>query len=49
MQAEESLREGRLQDALAELQAQVRKEPANAKYRIFLFQLLAVLGQWNGR
>ncbi|MEZ5600337.1 MAG: type VI secretion system accessory protein TagJ [Candidatus Competibacteraceae bacterium] len=47
MQAEQSLREGRLQEALAELQAQVRKEPANAKYRIFLFQLLAVLGQWE--
>lgn len=47
MQAEQSVREGRLQDALAELQAQVRKEPANAKYRIFLFQLLAVLGQWE--
>ncbi|MBE2295340.1 MAG: virulence protein SciE type [Phycisphaerales bacterium] len=47
MQAEHSLREGRLQDALSELQAQVRKEPANAKYRIFLFQLLAVLGQWE--
>jgi len=47
MQAEQSVREGRLQEALAELQAQVRKEPANAKYRIFLFQLLAVLGQWE--
>jgi type VI secretion system protein ImpE len=47
MQAEQSLREGRLQDALAELQTRVRKEPANAKYRVFLFQLLAVLGQWE--
>ncbi|MBL8260723.1 MAG: virulence protein SciE type [Candidatus Competibacteraceae bacterium] len=47
MQAEQSLREGRLQDALAELQAQVRKEPANPKYRTFLFQLLTVLGQWE--
>ena len=47
MQAEQSVREGRLREALAELQAQVRKEPANAKYRIFLFQLLAVLGQWE--
>lgn len=47
MQAEQSLREGRVRDALAELQAQVRKEPANVKYRIFLFQLLAVLGQWE--
>ncbi len=47
MPAEQSLREGRVRDALAELQAQVRKEPANAKYRVFLFQLLAVLGQWE--
>ena len=47
MLAEQRIREGRLQEALAELQAQVRKEPANAKYRVFLFQLLAVLGQWE--
>ncbi len=47
MSAEQSLREGRLTDALAELQAQVRKEPANPKHRIFLFQLLAALGQWE--
>jgi len=47
MQAEQSLREGRVQDALTELQAAVRREPANAKYRVFLFQLLAVLGQWE--
>jgi type VI secretion system protein ImpE len=39
--------EGDLDAALQELQAQVRREPANAKYRIFLFQLLAVLGQWD--
>lgn len=47
MQAEQSLREGRVQDALSELQAAVRKDPANARYRVFLFQLLAVLGQWE--
>lgn len=47
MPAEQSLREGRLPDALTELQAQVRKEPANPKYRVFLFQLLAVVGQWE--
>ena len=47
MLAEQRIREGRLQEALDELQAQVRKEPANAKYRVFLFQLLAVLGQWE--
>lgn len=47
MLAEQSLREGKLQDSLAQLQQQVRKEPANPKYRVFLFQLLAVLGQWD--
>lgn len=46
MPAEQSLRDGRLDDALAELQDQVRREPANPRYRLFLFQLLAVLGQW---
>ena len=30
-----------------QLQAQVRAEPANARLRVFLFQLLAVLGQWG--
>jgi type VI secretion system protein ImpE len=47
MTAEESVRAGRLTDALAELQAQVRKQPADARLRIFLFQLLAVMGQWD--
>jgi type VI secretion system protein ImpE len=45
--AQELLREGRLDEALQELQHQVRKNPADAKARIFLFQLLAVLGQWE--
>ena len=47
MLAEQSLREGRLDEALAQLQDQVRKHPADSKYRIFLFQLLAVLGDWK--
>lgn len=47
MLADDSLREGRLDEALAELQAEVRRHPADAKYRIFLFQLLSVLGQWD--
>jgi len=47
MLAQESLREGRLEEALAELQTQVRKEPANVQHRVFLFQLLAVLGRWE--
>lgn len=47
MQAEQSLREGRLQDALSELQNAVRNDPANADNRVFLFQLLTLLGDWN--
>ena len=45
--AEESVRAGRLDDALADLQAQVRKKPAEARLRTFLFQLLAVRGEWD--
>jgi type VI secretion system protein ImpE len=47
MQAQELIKEGRLADALAALQAQVRNDPSNAKQRVFLFQLLAVMGQWG--
>jgi type VI secretion system protein ImpE len=25
----------------------MRKEPSNAKHRVFLFQLLSVMGQWG--
>ncbi|WAK00358.1 type VI secretion system accessory protein TagJ [Methylobacter sp. YRD-M1] len=45
--AEQHLQEGRLQEALAELQNQVRRDPANPKLRTFLFQLLAVIGEWD--
>ncbi len=47
MDAQQLISEGKLGAALAALQDQVRKDASNAKYRIFLFQLLAVLGQWN--
>ncbi len=47
MTAEESVRAGRLDDALADLQARVRKQPSDPKLRVFLFQLLAVQGQWD--
>jgi type VI secretion system protein ImpE len=47
MNAQELIQEGKLAGALAALQEQVRKDAANPKYRIFLFQLLCVLGQWN--
>lgn len=45
--AERALRDGDLEAALRTLQEQVRKNPASASLRIFLFQLLAVLGQWE--
>lgn len=45
--AEQHLQEGNLSDALIQLQNQVKKDPANAKLRTFLFQLLTVLGEWD--
>ena len=47
MRAEEYFRDGNLQGALEDLQEQIRNHPENSRYRIFLFQLLAVLGQWE--
>jgi type VI secretion system protein ImpE len=47
MTAEEHLRSGRLDEALAGAREAVKKSPADAKPRIFLFQLLSVLGQWD--
>jgi type VI secretion system protein ImpE len=47
MPVDQSLREGKLDESLAELQEQVRRDPSNTKHRIFLFQLLAILGQWE--
>ncbi len=47
MSAEESLRQGELDEALTRLRDQVREDPSNAKHRVFLFQLFAVLGQWD--
>ena len=45
--AEASLYAGDPAQALLLLQEQVRAKPADAKLRIFLFQLLCVLGQWE--
>ncbi len=36
-----------LAETLSELQQRVRQSPGDAKLRTFLFQLLAVLGQWD--
>ncbi len=46
-QAEELLRQGKLEEALAKLQGQVRDDPAKAELRMFLFQLLSVMGDWK--
>jgi type VI secretion system protein ImpE len=45
--AEQSLKGGDPVAALAQLQEQVRARPADPKLRVFLFQLLCVVGQWE--
>ena len=45
--AEELIAAGDPQGALDLLQRQVREHAANTKLRVFLFQLLCVLGQWQ--
>lgn len=47
MLADEAFREGRLEEALEHLQAAIRRDAGNAKHRVFLFQLLALLGRWD--
>jgi type VI secretion system protein ImpE len=44
---EEEVRQGRLDEALSALQAAIRKAPADPKYRVLLFQLLSVMGDWD--
>ena len=45
--AEEWLVQGQPAEALKQLQAQVRTNASDVRLRIFLFPLLAVLGQWT--
>jgi type VI secretion system protein ImpE len=47
MKAEELLKTGDLDGALAALQEAIRADAGNARLRIFLFQLLAVRGDWR--
>jgi protein involved in temperature-dependent protein secretion len=47
MITEQYLKEGNLSEALAQLQSQIRKAPADIKLITFLFQLFSVLGQWE--
>ena len=45
--AEQAVRNGDPAAALQSLQDQVRRDPSDAKLRVFLFQLLCVVGQWD--
>lgn len=47
MNAEDLVRAGDVDGALEDLQQRIRKKPEDAASRVFLFQLLAVLGQWK--
>lgn len=47
MQAQQLVRDGDLAGGLEALQHAVRQDTANARLRTFLFQLLAVQGQWQ--
>ena len=45
--AEQAVRDGDLDAASSHLQDAVRKDPAKAELRVFLFQLLCVKGEWE--
>ena len=47
MTAKELLQQAKTSEALVALQGEVRSAPNDAKLRVFLFQLLAVTGQWE--
>lgn len=47
MNAAELLKQGKLSESLAKLQEQVRNDPSASKHRVFLFQLLCVIGRWD--
>ncbi|MBN1508270.1 MAG: hypothetical protein JW955_15590 [Sedimentisphaerales bacterium] len=47
MEAEQLMRAGRLEEAQNALEQAIRSDPADGKLRVFFFQLLAVLGQWD--
>lgn len=47
MTPEEFIKGGQVDEALAALTDAVRKAPSDAKLRVFLFQLLCIVGQWE--
>ena len=47
MAPEDYLKAGNLKESLQLLQERIKKQPSNPADRIFLFQLLSVMGQWE--
>ncbi len=47
MDARELIREGRVDEALEAVKNDIRANPADSRHRTFLFQLLAVNGDWD--
>ena len=47
MLVDDLIGQGNLTEALAELQAIIRKNPEIPRYRVLLFQLMSVNGQWD--
>jgi type VI secretion system protein ImpE len=47
MRAEDYLQTGDLETALAALTEAIRSNPSKVELRIFIFQLLSILGQWD--
>jgi type VI secretion system protein ImpE len=47
MKAEDLFREGKLEDAIRTLGAELRDDPSNAQKRTFLFELLAFAGEYD--
>lgn len=47
MNGDDRLQGDNLEEALSQLQDKIRSEPAEARHRIYLFQLLAILGRWD--
>lgn len=47
MEVSQLISEGDLESALKTVQQQIRQSPAEAKYRVLLFQIQIILGQWD--
>lgn len=47
MTPEDCLKLGNLNESLRLLQDRIKKQPSNPQDRVFLFQLLSVMGQWD--